>query len=138
MLNLDTHILLYALDGGLTPREKRVLAGDRWGISSIVLWEITKLRQKGRIAVGLDSPLLVRALGRLQIWPLSREVCLNLSMLDFAGDPADELIASTSLTYDVPLVTRDRRIRTSKSGETCLMGEVSAWQGAIRCFVASP
>ena len=91
-----------------------VLSRDRWGISSIVLWEIAKLHQKGRITVGLDNPLLVSVLARLHIWPLNREVCLNLAALDFASDPADELIVSTSWMYDVPLVTRDERIRTSK------------------------
>jgi PIN domain nuclease of toxin-antitoxin system len=49
----------------------------------------------------------------IQIRPLSREVCLNLALLDFASDPADELIASTSLTYQVPLMTRDDKIRSS-------------------------
>jgi PIN domain nuclease of toxin-antitoxin system len=34
--------------------------------------------------------------------------------LDFRSDPADELIAATSLTHNVPLVTRDARIRSSK------------------------
>src|SRR5258708_31955286 len=114
MLNLDTHMLLFALQGTLTAREKKVLSHERWGISAIVLWEIAKLHQKDRITVGLDSPLLVSALARLHIWPVSREVCLNLSALDFSSDPADELIASTSWTYDVPLVTRDERIRGSK------------------------
>ena len=114
MLNLDTHILLHALAGSLTKHEKAVLTRHRWGISAIVLWEITKLHQKGRISLGLDSPQLASALARIEIWPLSREVCLNLMALDFASDPADELIAATSLTYHVPLVTRDERIRSSK------------------------
>jgi PIN domain nuclease of toxin-antitoxin system len=39
---------------------------------------------------------------------------LSLAALDFKSDPADELIAATSLTYRVPLLTRDARIRTSK------------------------
>ena len=34
--------------------------------------------------------------------------------LDFRGDPADELIAATSVVHNVPLVTRDRSIRRSK------------------------
>ncbi len=114
MLNLDTHILLYALAGKLTRHEKAVLSRHRWGISSVVLWEIAKLRQTGRITLSLDHPLLVRALAQIEIWPLSREVCLNLGALDFASDPADELIASTSLTYLVPLMTRDQKIRSSK------------------------
>jgi PIN domain nuclease of toxin-antitoxin system len=114
MLNLDTHILIHALDGTLTQREKRVLKGDAdWGISAIVLWEIEKLYAKGRIRFGLDTPELAGAVGHLHVWPISPEVCLNLRRLDFASDPADELIAATSLTYSVPLVTRDRKIRTT-------------------------
>jgi PIN domain nuclease of toxin-antitoxin system len=111
MLNLD---LLFALQGTLTPRETRVLCRNCWGISAIVMWEIAKLYQKDRITVGLDSPLFLSALARLHIWPLSREVSLNVAALDFASDPVDELIASTSWTYNVPLVTRDERMRTSK------------------------
>ncbi|MHB8421047.1 MAG: hypothetical protein ACYDCL_23495, partial [Myxococcales bacterium] len=34
--------------------------------------------------------------------------------LDFRSDPADELIAATSIVHRVPLVTRDRRIRRSR------------------------
>jgi len=60
------------------------------------------------------SPLISRALARIEVWPLNRDVCLNLPCLDFKSDPADELIAATSLTYQVPLMTRDARIRTSK------------------------
>ena len=114
MLNLDTHILIFALLGSLTRHERSLLSRHRWGISAIVLWEITKLHQKGRITLGLDSPSFARALKTIEIWPLTREVCLNLSVLDFQSDPADELIAATSLTHHVPLVTRDSRIRTSK------------------------
>ena len=114
MLNLDTHILIHALVGSLTQGEKRLLKSDAdWGISAIVLWEIEKLYEKGRIHFGLDTPELAVALARLRIWPISPEVCLNLRRLDFTSDPADELIAATSLTYSVPLVTRDRRIRTT-------------------------
>jgi PIN domain nuclease of toxin-antitoxin system len=114
MLNLDTHILLYALQGAVTRHEKTVLAKHRWGISAIVLWEIAKLHQKGRITLSLDHPALVRSLAQIEVWPLSREVCLNLAALDFVSDPADELIAATSLTYRVPLLTRDEKIRASK------------------------
>ena len=114
MLNLDTHILIHALGGTLTHRERHVLKGDAdWGISAIVLWEIEKLYARGRIRFGLDTPELAAAVARLHVWPISPEVCLNLRRLDFTSDPADELIAATSLTYSVPLVTRDRNIRTT-------------------------
>lgn len=114
MLNLDTHTLLHAVQDRLTSAETRVLAQDDWGISAIVLWEIEKLYQKRRIAVGLDDPALALALRRLNIWPITSDVCLNLRLLDFQSDPADEIIAATSVTHDVPLVTRDRRIRASR------------------------
>jgi PIN domain nuclease of toxin-antitoxin system len=34
--------------------------------------------------------------------------------LDFKSDPADELIAATSVVERIPLLTRDKRIRKSK------------------------
>ena len=114
MLNLDTHMLLFALQNQVSTSEKDALSRHRWGISSIVLWEITKLHQRKRINMGLDSPVLMQALAELEIWPISREICLNMLKLDFSSDLADELIAATSLTYKVPLLTRDNRIRTSK------------------------
>lgn len=49
MLNLDTHILIYALQGSLRSRERRLLEEHSWSISAIVLWELVKLFQLGRI-----------------------------------------------------------------------------------------
>ena len=114
MLNLDTHILLYAFAGELTSNEARLLSQDAWSISAISLWEIAKLAQLGRIEVDLDSVDLRRSLARLHTWPITVDVCRAIRNLDFRGDPADELIAATSLVHNVPLVTRDRAIRRSR------------------------
>jgi PIN domain nuclease of toxin-antitoxin system len=115
MLNLDTHILIKAFEGSLTRRERNVLTTDReWSISAIVLWEIAKLHQLGRLRYGLDNEAVAAAVDRVQVWPITRQVCLNIRALDFQSDPADEIIAATSLTYDIPLVTRDSRIRKTK------------------------
>jgi PIN domain nuclease of toxin-antitoxin system len=114
MLNLDTHVLLYALAGELRPAERRLLAKDTWSISAIVLWEIAKLAELGRIEVDLDDPELSRALARLHTWPLTFEVCREVRSLDFRSDPADEIIAATSVVHRVPLVTRDQRLRRSR------------------------
>jgi PIN domain nuclease of toxin-antitoxin system len=114
MLNLDTHILIHALSGELRPRERRLLTGDTWSISAIVLWEIAKLAELGRIELDLDDPDLVRALSRIHTWPLSREVCWAIRALDVRSDPADEIIAATSVVHRVPLVTRDRELRRSR------------------------
>jgi PIN domain nuclease of toxin-antitoxin system len=114
MLNVDTHILLFTLLGKLTPREMRFVKRESLGISAIVLWEIAKLHQKGRITLSLDDPELIAILNDIHVWPITREVCLKLAELDFASDPADEIIAATSLVHNIPLLTRDRRIRTSR------------------------
>jgi PIN domain nuclease of toxin-antitoxin system len=115
MLNLDTHILIKALEGSLTPRERSVLAADpEWSISAIVLWELAKLHQLGRIRYGLDHEPLSEALGKVYIWPITRQVCVSLGDLDFESDPADEIIAATSLAHGIPLLTRDARIRRSR------------------------
>jgi PIN domain nuclease of toxin-antitoxin system len=116
MLNLDTHILIKAFAGSITPRERNVLSADpEWSISAIVLWEIAKLHQLGRLAHGLDHETFAAALDRVHVWPITRQVCLNLRALDFESDPADEIIAATSRTHDIPLLTRDSRIRRSKT-----------------------
>jgi PIN domain nuclease of toxin-antitoxin system len=114
MLNVDTHILLYAVTGALRTGERRLLSGDRWSISAIVLWEIAKLAQLGRIDVDLDDAEVVRVLARIHVWPLTAEIARMSTRLDIRGDPADEMIAATSLIHNVPLVTRDRHLLKSK------------------------
>jgi PIN domain nuclease of toxin-antitoxin system len=114
MLNLDTHVLLHAVAGRPSPGEKRLLQSDRWSIAAIVLWEIAKLAQLGRIEVNLDDAEVVRVLSRIHVWPLTQEIAVASTQLDIRGDPADELIAATSLVHNVPLVTRDRALRRSR------------------------
>jgi len=114
MLNLDTHVLIHALRGDLRPRERELLAADSWGIAAIVLWELAKLAQLGRLTIDLDDPEVKVALSRLHVWPLDLEIARASTRLDFRGDPADELIAATSVVHRIPLLTRDRRIRRSK------------------------
>jgi PIN domain nuclease of toxin-antitoxin system len=114
MLNLDTHVLLHALGGDLTAAEAALLSRDSWSICPIVLWEIGKLAELRRIELDLGDRALRRLLTRVQLWPITLDVCLAIAELDFRGDPADELIAATSVAHDLPLVTRDARIRRSR------------------------
>lgn len=114
MLNLDTHILIHALRGDLQPRERRILAKDSWSISAIVLWELAKLSQLGRVTLDLDDPDVKSALSSVHVWPIDFDVARASTKLDIRGDPADEIIAATSVVHRIPLLTRDRRIRRSK------------------------
>jgi PIN domain nuclease of toxin-antitoxin system len=114
MLNLDTHVLVFALKGALRPKEARLLRASPWGISAIVLWELAKLVQLGRIDLDLTSVAFRRALSVVRVWPIDLPIAVESTQLDFRGDPADELIAATSIVHAAPLVTRDKAIRRSK------------------------
>ncbi len=114
MLNLDTHMLVFALDGELRPPERTLLARETWSVSAIVLWELAKLIELGRIDMDLDDRDVSRVLDRLHVWPIDLAVARTSTRLDFKSDPADELIAATSVVYSVPLVTRDHVIRQSR------------------------
>ena len=113
MINLDTHIFLGALEGRLRPAETAI-ANDFWCISDIVLWEIGHLEREGRIRPALRSGAFDAALKRTTVFPIDRSIARALARLDFRSDPADEIIAATSIVHDVPLVTRDMRILRSK------------------------
>ena len=114
MLNLDTHILIHSLEDALDPAERRILTADEWSISAIVLWEVAKLAQLGRIEFDLTDPRVARVLRQIRVWPLTPAICHASSDLDFHSDPADELIAATSIVEQVPLLTRDGKIRASR------------------------
>jgi predicted nucleic acid-binding protein len=114
VINIDTQILVSALDGRLRAAEQRLLESDFWCISDIVLWELAHLFREGRIARSFNDPELSRLLEPVTVWPITREVALALSRLDFRSHPADEIISATSLAHDIPLLTRDSRILSSK------------------------
>ena len=115
MLNLDTHILIFAVSGSLRPAEQRLLASNSWSVSSIVLWELAKLAQLGRVSLELGDQEVERVLSRVHVWPIDLAVAQASTRLDFRGDPADEIIAATSIVHRVPLLTRDRIMRRSKA-----------------------
>ena len=57
MLNLDTHIVIFALRDELLAGERALLEQEPWSISAIVLWELSKLVALGRIDLDLE-PIL--------------------------------------------------------------------------------
>ena len=79
-----------------------------------MLWELTKLVQLGRLTLDLHGSGFRSFLKGVRIWPIDMAVAETSTRLDFQSDPADELIAATSIVHAVPLLTRDRRILASK------------------------
>lgn len=114
MLNLDTHILIAGLSGELTERELDLLEDENIAISDIVLWEISMLVDRKRVSLDMDSIAFRRLLRQLTVFPITFEIARQSISLDFKSDPADEIIAATSVIEKIPLLTRDRKILKSK------------------------
>jgi PIN domain nuclease of toxin-antitoxin system len=114
MLNLDTHILLMFVAGTASAAEFRCATSQSLAISDIVLWEIAKLIQKGRPHFDVGDPDDQSWLHSLTVLPISPEIAWRSTHLDFTSDPADEIIAATSIVEKAPLLTRDARIRRSR------------------------
>ncbi|MEO9254872.1 MAG: PIN domain-containing protein, partial [Tepidiformaceae bacterium] len=87
---------------------------DYWAISDIVLWELSVLDRQRKISIRLGDSRVRRVIDALTIMPITFDVAQTLHRLDFRSDPADEIIAATSIVNDAPLVTRDARILSSK------------------------
>lgn len=114
MLNLDTHMVVHFLAGQLTTSELRAVAGKELAVSDIVLWELAKLVRMGRLNMDLGSHIFLNFLNRLTVFPITLEIARQSTQLDFSSDPAGEIISATSVVEQIPLLTRDRRIRKSR------------------------
>jgi PIN domain nuclease of toxin-antitoxin system len=116
MLNLDTHILIDFARGNLVLKEKKIIERhqDHLAISAIVFWEIAKLCSKKRLEIDLNSPKMKQLIQFLTVIPISKEIASQSVDLDFNSDPADEIIAATSIVNRIPLLTRDQKILKSK------------------------
>ncbi|MGH9352212.1 MAG: type II toxin-antitoxin system VapC family toxin [Terriglobia bacterium] len=114
MLNLDTHLLVFTTLNQLTPEERRLITMEDLAISDIVLWELAMLTARGRVEVDFASPEFRLLYSRLRVIPINLEIARMSARLDFSSDPADEIIAATSVIERIPLLTRDRRILKSR------------------------
>jgi PIN domain nuclease of toxin-antitoxin system len=114
MLNLDTHIVVALLSGDLRRREHQAVVRESLAISDIVLWELAKLVQLRRLELNLDDPDFHALLRNMTVIPITAAIARKSTQLDFVSDPADEIIAATSIIEGAPLLTRDTRILKSK------------------------
>ena len=119
-LLLDTHAAIWLLEGDprLGSSARSALSSGRTEppyISDIVLLEISLLISAGRIATEVEpSALLRRCAARLQVLPIDADIAATAVGLPLPhADPFDRVIVATALRHNLPLVTRDRAIRTS-------------------------
>ena len=125
-LLLDTHFWIWWLTpkSPLKSAERDALdaAAEAGGLclAAISLWEAQLLHSKQRLQLPLPfSEWLTRATEPrvLTVLPLDRDVVIAVDGLPkrFHGDPADRLIVATARTHGIPLATRDRVIRRSRT-----------------------
>src|SRR5262245_3097561 len=114
MLNLDTHLVVALLDGSLSPEETALVSAEPIAISAIVLWELAKLVQLRCLSLEFDAPEFREFLRQITIIPINLEIARRSTQLDFHSDPADEIIAATSIVEQIPLLTRDKKLLKSK------------------------
>ena len=117
----DTHAAIWFLenDKRLSPAAANALdAAQRILFPTICIVEITYLVEKGKLHAAvlprlfreLDNPATTLQLANLDLGVL---LCLqDISRYDVPDMP-DRIIAATALHHRVPLVTRDRMIRSS-------------------------
>jgi PIN domain nuclease of toxin-antitoxin system len=122
-LLLDTHIWAWGL---LEPERlpSRVATAlerednERW-LSSISVWEILLLFEKGRLESPPDPTKWIREkleVSAMREAILNHEVALEGRNVRLPhGDPADRLIIATARVYELTLVTADERLIRARS-----------------------
>jgi PIN domain nuclease of toxin-antitoxin system len=81
-------------------------------ISCVSLLEVSMLVFKGRVKLKLPvEEWLEEVARRLTIIPITPKIAAKSYELgEFHGDPADRIIAATSIVYPATVVTRDEKI----------------------------
>ncbi|MBW2664513.1 MAG: type II toxin-antitoxin system VapC family toxin [Deltaproteobacteria bacterium] len=129
MIVVDTHIIIWnALKPEMLSKkaEKAISAANNSdGIifCEISLWEIAMLMHKGRLSIDIEYLKFIKLILEsneyvfLGITPEIAALSTNL-LSDNNKDPADRIIAATSIIENAKLVTADKKLRQSKKVAT--------------------
>jgi PIN domain nuclease of toxin-antitoxin system len=119
---LDTHAWIWFVDDPrrLSAPARRAVAKAQAAnsllISSVSCWEIAMLAAGGRLKLTMDVRDWIarcEALPFLTFIPVDNAIFLRSVFLPGAlhRDPADRIIIATALARDIPVVTKDSKIR---------------------------
>ena len=129
MIVVDTHIIIWnALKPEMLSRkaEKAISAANNSdGIifCDISLWEIAMLMYKGRLSIAVEYLKFIELIlesDKYIIRGITPEIAGLSARLysDHNKDPADRIIAATSIIENAKLVTADKKLRQSKKVTT--------------------
>ncbi|WP_341880246.1 type II toxin-antitoxin system VapC family toxin [Synechococcus sp. UW140] len=126
MILLDTHVLIWWVNGDLSRLSKAALAAiesnrqsnqkQQLLVSAISCWEVAMLLERGRLSLSMDSEKwfnLISAIPAIKFLPLQPRVAINATQLPvpFHADPADRFLVAQARQLNLPLVSADARIR---------------------------
>lgn len=126
MILLDTHVLIWWVNGDLSRLSKAALAAinlhnqsnqkQQLLVSAISCWEVAMLLKRGRLSLSMDSEKwfnLIFAIPAIKFLPLQSRVAINATQLPepFHADPADRFLVAQARQLNLPLVSADARIR---------------------------
>jgi len=123
MIVLDTHVLVWWVGGNRKRLSRRAgHALEQHGkrnellVSTVTLFELVTLERRGRLRLRIPVTEWLSNLKRLPEYilePVTDDIAERAGQFGdtFPADPADRLIAATSLVREVPLVTHDARLQ---------------------------
>ncbi len=119
MILLDTCTLIWdAIEPNkLSPKAKKAIeySENELMICDISIWEISMLIKKNRLTIDDTSSGFINLLLQArnfqiqQITPEIAELSVNFG-LEINNDPADRLIAATSILKNIPIITADQNL----------------------------
>lgn len=123
MLILDTCALIFdSLDPERLSKKAAAAiasadAAGRLACCDISLWEIAMLVAKGRLDPGTNAQefiQLILAARKIVVIPITPEIAAKSAVAEFCphGDPADRIIAASTMIHKAKLVTSDRKLAT--------------------------
>ena len=118
---LDTHTWIWwnSRPSALSPKVLKLIQGmeyDELLLSSISVWEFSKLLEKKRLTLALDGGEWIKValdMPALRFVELSTEISWQSTQLPapFHDDPADQIIVATARVENAVVLTLDKLIR---------------------------
>jgi PIN domain nuclease of toxin-antitoxin system len=128
LILLDTHVVVWLASGDARLSRQAQAAIDEarrsvrgLAISDFTLFELSMLFRKKQFSLTVTpDSFLGETERRFVILPITANVALQAFALpaSYPKDPADRIVGATALVEDVPLVTADRQIRSSRAVPT--------------------
>lgn len=126
MILLDTHAWIWwaSKSPKLPSRVRsRLDKEDSLFLSAVSCWELSTLVRKGRLKLDRDVGLWIQAAlydqPRIHAIAITPEVATVAGALDpFHGDPADRVIAATSIAWGIPVATKDHLLQDAPMLQT--------------------